>query len=47
MTLADEDTNSILIDNANRATQGNVTMIVTQVAAAIPVTRVSMEVEGG
>ena len=33
MTLADEDTNSILIDNANRAIQGNVAMIVTQVAA--------------
>ena len=25
MTLADEDTNSILTDNANRAFQGNVT----------------------
>ena len=26
MTLADEDTNSILTDNANRAIQGNVAM---------------------
>ena len=26
VTLADEDTNSILIDNANRAIQGNVAM---------------------
>ena len=32
MTLADEDTNSILTDNANRALQGNVAMQVTQVA---------------
>ena len=32
MTLADEDTNSILTDNANRAIQGNVAMQVTQVA---------------
>ena len=30
MTLADEDTNSILTDNANRAIQGNVAMHVTQ-----------------
>ena len=30
MTLADEDTNSILTDNANRAFQGNVAMQVTQ-----------------
>ena len=30
MTLADEDTNSILTDNANRAIQGNVAMQVTQ-----------------
>ena len=30
MTLADEDTNSILTDNANRALQGNVAMRVTQ-----------------
>ena len=30
MTLADEDTNSILTDNANRAFQGNVAMRVTQ-----------------
>ena len=29
MTLADEDTNSILTDNANRAIQGNVAMHVT------------------
>ena len=28
--MADEDTNSILTDNANRAFQGNVTMQVTQ-----------------
>ena len=30
MTVADEDTNSILTDNANRAIQGNVAMQVTQ-----------------
>ena len=30
VTLADEDTNSILTDNANRAIQGNVTMHVMQ-----------------
>ena len=30
MTLADEDTNSKLTDNANRAFQGNVAMQVTQ-----------------
>ena len=30
VTLADEDTNSILTDNANRALQGNVAMRVTQ-----------------
>ena len=30
MTLADEDTNSILTDNANRATHANVAMHVTQ-----------------
>ena len=30
MTLADEYTNSILTDNANRALQGNVAMRVTQ-----------------
>ena len=30
MTLADEDTKSILNDNANRAFQGNVTMQMTQ-----------------
>ena len=30
VTLADEYTNSILTDNANRALQGNVTMRVTQ-----------------
>ena len=30
VTLADEDTNSILTDNANRAFQGNVAMRVTQ-----------------
>ena len=30
MTLADEDTNSILSDNAKRAIQGNVAMQVTQ-----------------
>ena len=30
MTLADEDTNPILTDNANRAIQGNVAMQVTQ-----------------
>ena len=33
VTLADEDTNSILTDNANnRAIQGNVAMLMTQVA---------------
>ena len=31
-TLADEDTSSILTDNANRAIQGNVAIQVTQVA---------------
>ena len=30
MTLADEDTNSILTDNANRALQGNLAMRVVQ-----------------
>ena len=30
VTLADEDINSILTDNANRAIQGNVAMRVTQ-----------------
>ena len=30
MALADEDTNSILIDNVNRAIQGNVAMQVMQ-----------------
>ena len=30
VTLADEDTNPILTDNANRAIQGNVAMQVTQ-----------------
>ena len=30
VTLADEDTNSTLTDNANRAIQGNVAMRVTQ-----------------
>ena len=30
MTLADEDTNSILTDNANRAFQGNIAIRVTQ-----------------
>ena len=30
MTLADEDTNSILTDNTKRAIQGNVAMQVTQ-----------------
>ena len=30
VTLADEDTNSILTDNANRAFQGNVAMQVMQ-----------------
>ena len=30
MTLADEDTNSILTDDANRAIQGNVAMQVTR-----------------
>ena len=30
MTLADEDTNSILADNANREIQGNLAMQVTQ-----------------
>ena len=30
VTLADEDTNSILTDNADRAFQGNVAMRVTQ-----------------
>ena len=30
VTLADEDTNSILTDNANRAIQGNVAMQIIQ-----------------
>ena len=30
VTLADEDTNSILADNVNRAIQGNVAMEATQ-----------------
>ena len=30
VTLADEDTNSLLTDNANRAIQGNVAMHITQ-----------------
>ena len=30
MTLADEDTNSILTDNVNRAIQGNVAMQIIQ-----------------
>ena len=30
LTLADEDTNSIITDNANRAIQENVAMLVTQ-----------------
>ena len=30
VTLADEDSNSMLTDNANRAIQGNVAMQVTQ-----------------
>ena len=34
LTLADEDTNSILTDNANRAIQGNVAMQVTQPGVA-------------
>ena len=32
VTLADEDTNSILTDNANRVIQGNVAMQLMQVA---------------
>ena len=35
-TLADEDTNSILTDNANRAIQGNMAMQVTQPDGKIP-----------
>ena len=35
MTLADEDTNSILTDNANRTFQGNVAMQVTQLCCQI------------
>ena len=34
LTLADEDTNPILTDNANRAIQGNVAMQVTQPGVA-------------
>ena len=34
-TLADEDTSSILTDNANRAIQGNVEMQVTQDAPSV------------
>ena len=36
VTLADEDTNSILTDNANRAIQGNVGNVVMQVAPPGP-----------
>ena len=35
VTLADEDTNSILTDNANRTFQGNVAMQVTQLCCQI------------
>ena len=35
VTLADEDTNSILTDNANRAFQRNVAMRVTQAGGKI------------
>ena len=35
MTLAYEDTNSILTDNANRAFQGNMTMQVTQTGSQL------------
>ena len=35
VTLADEDTNSILTDNASRAIQGNVVMQVTQTGGQI------------
>ena len=35
VTLADEDTNSILTDNANRAYRGNVPMQVTQVVTQV------------
>ena len=38
VTLADEDTNSILTDNVNRAIQGNVTMQVTQPGGQISYT---------
>ena len=34
VTLADEDTNPILTDNANRAIQGNLAMQVTEVASS-------------
>ena len=37
VTMADEDTNSILTDNANRAFQGNVAMRVIQVIQVIQV----------
>ena len=42
MTLADEDTNSILTDYANRAIQGNVAMQVTEVAPSGPVVSLAM-----
>ena len=35
VTLADEDTNSILTDNANRAIQGNVAMQIIQSACQL------------
>ena len=35
VTLADEDTDSILTDNVNRAIQGNVAMQVTQLGGKI------------
>ena len=35
VTLADEDTNSVLTDNANRTIQGNLAMQVTQLGGKI------------
>ena len=42
VTLAAEDTNSILTDNANMAIQGNVTMQVTQPGGQISFTCASV-----
>ena len=45
VTLADEDTNSILADNARRAIQGNEAMQVMQVMQAMQVMQVMQVIE--